>query len=242
MSEEMYADFEKSGRMFSDFLWKIEDLQFDHIHELTISHHHVINDSYTIERLCRVFPNLQRLDISIEGIDAIIQFINSLNYLSSLSFQFKCPLNNQLILDRIEESIVSSFTYRFTKSSVHIWIDKNSISSSKDQLDKQEYTRNWFYYMLGQRSLLSIMLSCILITLLTKTSISIWDYAFENISMCKIGAFRIFQSFLFHRFIESDPEVIRKNDRGSTYECGYLFVAIFEIINYKYSFFNSQVS
>ncbi len=158
MSQENYADLKRSGRTFSNFLWKIEDLRLDHIHELTISHHHVINDSNIIDRLCRLFTNLERLDISIESIDPIIQVINNFDYLSSVSFQFKCSLNNQLIIDRIEDSIISTFTYRFTKSSVHIWINKNLISS-KDRLEKQEY-------MWNKRSILSIILSCILINLI----------------------------------------------------------------------------
>jgi hypothetical protein len=234
MSQENYADLKRSGRTFSNFLWKIEDLRLDHIHELTISHHHVINDSNIIDRLCRLFTNLERLDISIESIDPIIQVINNFDYLSSVSFQFKCSLNNQLIIDRIEDSIISTFTYRFTKSSVHIWINKNLISS-KDRLEKQEY-------MWNKRSILSIILSCILINLLSKISINIWNYILGDRSVYLISAFHIFQPIWFHLFAKHSRDIIQENERNYLYIFGYIFVGVFQLIAYKYSIFNNEVN
>lgn len=235
MSQEYYIDFKRSGQTFSNFFWKIKGLRLDHIRELTISHYHVIDNSYIIDRLCRLFPNLERLDVAVESINPIIQLINNFDYLSSVSFQLKCSLDNQRILDRIEDSIVSSFTYQFTKSSIHIWINKNFISS-KDRLEKQEYIWNW----LDKRSILSIILSCILINLLSKISINIWNYVLGDYSVYLTCLVHIFQPILFHLFAKSSRNIINENKRNFLYIFGFIFVGVFQRIAYKYSIFNNE--
>lgn len=117
-------DFKKSGLTIWDFFEKVKDLQFKQIRVLTICDYHVIRDSYTIDRLCQLFPCIERLHVSIERIDNIIQFIDSLEYLSSVSFNLKFLSNNELIINRMEESILSTFTYRFDGSCLHMWIKK----------------------------------------------------------------------------------------------------------------------
>ena len=122
MSDRGYTRFQKSGNTFWDFLEKLKDIRLEQIRRLTISKYHVFNDSYTINRICRIFPSIERLNVSIERMDNLIQFINSLNCLLSASFYLES--NKDSIMDDIEKSNLSSFTYRLDGSSLHLWMKK----------------------------------------------------------------------------------------------------------------------
>ena len=74
MSNETFEEFQNIGRNFLD---NIQDLQLKQIRELKISDYHIIDDSYTIDRLCYIFPSIERLHVSIGQIICGLQFVQS---------------------------------------------------------------------------------------------------------------------------------------------------------------------
>jgi hypothetical protein len=133
MSERIYEPFQDTDTHFWDFFEKIKDFRFEQIRSLTISEYHIIGDSYTIFRLCHLFPNIERLDVSIRRLDNIIQLINSLEYLSSATFTLKYFSDDEkkyfmfqpeLIVDRIRSLLISTFTCQLDGLCLRMWIKK----------------------------------------------------------------------------------------------------------------------
>ncbi|CAF4196160.1 unnamed protein product, partial [Rotaria sordida] len=165
MSNETFEEFQNIGRNFLD---NIQDLQLKQICELKISDYHIIDDLYTIDQLCCIFPSIERLHISIGRLNTIVQLINCFKYLSIISLNLKYlsdkekeyfASKSELIIDQIRQMIILTYKYQMANSCLHLWIKKESeeIIRKTDQRKKREYFWNWCNFMLSQRSPLSMI-------------------------------------------------------------------------------------
>ncbi|CAF4123406.1 unnamed protein product, partial [Rotaria sordida] len=130
MSNETFEEFQNIGRNFLD---NIQDLQLKQICELKISDYHIIDDLYTIDQLCCIFPSIERLHISIGRLNTIIQLINCFKYLSIISLNLKYlsdkekeyfASKSELIIDQIRQMIILTYKYQMANPCLHLWIKK----------------------------------------------------------------------------------------------------------------------
>ncbi|CAF1329460.1 unnamed protein product, partial [Rotaria sordida] len=112
-----------------NFLDNIQDLQLKQIRELKISDYHIIDDSYTIDRLCYIFLSIERLHVSIGQLNTIVQLINCFKYLSIISLNLKYlsdkekeyfALKSQLIIDQIRQMMILIYKYQMANSCLHL--------------------------------------------------------------------------------------------------------------------------
>lgn len=118
-----------------DFLQQIRSETIEKTRILEIGNHHRNTDNYSIDKLCIVFPNIEHLHVEHKcSIVQILHFLDRFKHLSTASFQYKSlndhdddrmqtyRLKIQSILDQIRPLPRLKSTYRFNRSSVHIWM------------------------------------------------------------------------------------------------------------------------
>ena len=102
-------------------------MQWSQIRTLTISVGHVIDDPYTVRRLCHLFPCIERLNVSIKHVEILIAFIDAFQYLLNGSFNFEFSSEHgrsKLSFHDGLQLIKDEFTYCLDGFTVHMWIKK----------------------------------------------------------------------------------------------------------------------
>ncbi|CAF4079408.1 unnamed protein product [Rotaria sordida] len=238
MSNRTFEEFQNSGRNFLD---NIQDLQLKQIRELKISDYHIIDDSYTIDRLCYIFPSIERLHVSIGQLNTIVQLINCFQYLSIISLNLKYlsdkekeyfALKSELIIDQIRQMMILTYKYQMTNSCLHLWIKKESeeIIRKIDQRKKRECFWYWCNFILSQRSLLSMIVTVILINHLLNILLCMWNYILSDIPQKTSYFSYIFNPSAVLLITQVCSTFFKKHHRTFVYLFGYIFVWIFTII------------
>jgi hypothetical protein len=117
-----------------DFLNQAQRRPIEKIRVLEIGESSEVEDDNTIDELCCVFPRVEHLHVRfVCEIEKIFDFIRRFNYLSSASFCYAASFSNrksvekrrldiQSAIDQLRREQNFTHTYRFDRSSVHIWI------------------------------------------------------------------------------------------------------------------------
>ncbi|CAF1332468.1 unnamed protein product, partial [Rotaria sordida] len=242
MSNRTFEEFQNSGRNFLD---NIQDLELKQIRELKISDYHIIDDSYTIDRLCYIFPSIERLHVSIGQLNTIVQLINCFKYLSIISLNLKYlsnkekeyfALKSELIIDQIRQMMILTYKYQMTNSCLHLWIKKESeeIIGKIDQRKKRECFWYWCNFILSQRSLLSMIVTVILINHLLNILLCMWNYILSDIPQKTSYFSYIFNPSAVLLITQVCSTFFKKHHRTFVYLFGYIFVWIFTIIAWMF--------
>ncbi|CAF4143931.1 unnamed protein product, partial [Rotaria sordida] len=163
-------------------------MRLKQIRTLTICNRYVVNNRYIASRICRIFPCVKQLHVSVEQADDMIVLIDGLKHLSSASFVFKSLSDNdKQNLWQKAETIING-VYRLQDSYLHILI-KNRVNILHRKVIPsiswmQRLENNWYHLdlMLSQESLLSIFITIILIAHLHNIVIHMWIYMMSSMA------------------------------------------------------------
>ncbi|CAF4338788.1 unnamed protein product [Rotaria sp. Silwood2] len=226
---------------FADFFQQTRNMRLEQIRQLTICNHYVISNHYIIGRICRLFPCIQQLNVSIRRVDDMIALIDGLKRLSNASFIFKSLSNNdkQSLWSKVKTII--NETYRLEDSCLHVWIE-NRIDISHPKLISsiswaQRLENEWHRldFMLSQASHLSIFITIVLIAHLHNIVIHMWIYMMSGIALHSLLSPSIFGSASLTYLTPVGSILSKHLDRPSTYIFCYFFILISIIIGYIFS-------